>query len=772
MWTPSPHAVGRLFAACVAILSAPTLLAAAESPSGEQIYQARCVVCHGKAGEGSRDYPRALAGDKSVAQLARLIAKTMPDDDPGTCVGQDADKVAAYIYDAFYSKTAQARVKPVRLELSRLTVRQYRNAVADLLGSFRDPSPREEKRGLKAEYFKSRRMGGKDRVIDRIDPTVRFDFKESSPDPEKIEAHEFSMRWEGSVLAPENGEYEFIVHTDHATRLWVNDPRKPLIDAWVKSGKDTEYRSSIVLLGGRAYPLKLEFSKAKQGVDDSKKQKEKPKPVPAFIRLEWKLPKRPAEVIPEHNLIPVRFPETFVVTSPFPPDDRSVGYERGTSISKAWEQATTDGAIETATYVASRQRELMGTGPDDSDRARKLREFALRFAERAFRKPLSDEQKRLYIERQFDTASDPELALRRVVLLVLKSPRFLYREIDATHPDFYDVASRLSFGLWDSLPDKPLLEAAAARKLSTRDEVARQAERMAADPRTMAKFRAFFQQWLRVEHVPDIAKDPAIFADFDPALASDLRTSLDLFVEDVVGSAGSDFRQLFLADFVHVNGRLAKFYGAEAMPDDAPFQKVVLDAKVRAGVLTHPYLLATFAYTATSSPIHRGVFISRSVLGRTLRPPPVAVAPLAPDLHADLTTRERVTLQTRPDSCVTCHGMINPLGFTLEHFDATGRYRSEEKGKPIDATGLYQTRSGETVTFDGARDLANFLANSDETHSAFVEQLFHYMVKQPIRAFGPNTSSDLKKAFAQHDFSIRKLAEEIVTTSALKSSPK
>ena len=125
--------------------------------------------------------------------------------------------------------------------------------------------------------------------------------------------------------------------------------------------------------------------------------------------------------------------------------------------------------------------------------------------------------------------------------------------------------------------------------------------------------------------------------------------------------------------------------------------------------------MASFAYTATSSPIHRGVFIARSVLGRVLRPPPEAVAPLAPDLHPDLTTRQRVALQTQPESCQSCHGMINPLGFTLEHFDALGRYRKEEKGKPIDATGSYETRSGEPVKFSGVRDLAAFLAASERS---------------------------------------------------------
>src|SRR5262249_35995550 len=154
----------------------------------------------------------------------------------------------------------------------------------------------------------------------------------------------------------------FIVRTDHATRLWVNDPKRPLIDAWVKSGNDTEFRGSIFLLGGRAYPLRLEFSKAKQGVDDSKNKKDKKKPaVKAFINLEWKPPQGVVEVIPGRCLAPVRFPELFALTTPFPPDDRSAGYERGTAISKAWDAATTDAAIETAGYVLAHLNELAGT---------------------------------------------------------------------------------------------------------------------------------------------------------------------------------------------------------------------------------------------------------------------------------------------------------------------------------------------------------------------------------------------------------------------------
>ena len=196
-----------------------------------------------------------------------------------------------------------------------------------------------------------------------------------------------------------------------------------------------------------------------------------------------------------------------------------------------------------------------------------------------------------------------ELRPLRVVLLVLKSPQFLYRELDGGS-DGYDVASRLSFGLWDSLPDAELLREAAAGRLATRERVTRQAERMLADPRAQAKVRDFLLLWLRVDQDRDLSKDPKQYPGFDTAAASDLRTSLELFLNQVVWSEKSDYRDLLLFDKVFLNGRLAKLYGVN-LPPDAPFQPVALDSDRRAGVLTHPYLMASFAYMDSSSPIHR-----------------------------------------------------------------------------------------------------------------------------------------------------------------------
>jgi hypothetical protein len=749
-------------------LTACTTTIHAVGSTGAAIYQEQCARCHGAAGEGTADnYPNLLVGDHSIAQLAALIAESMPEDQEQKCPPADAQKVAAYIYNAFYSPEAQFRNAPARIELSRLTVRQYQNAVTDLVGSFRRPAKRAHERGLLAKYFASRDFPPDALKLERTDQQVHFDFGVSSPDAEKFDHHLFSIIWEGSLLAPDTGDYEFIVRTEHATRLWLNNNREPLIDAWVKSGDENEYRGEVRLLAGRAYPLKLEFSKATQGVSEEKYHDKKPKPTKASISLAWKRPYHTAEVIPARNLSVENGPELFVLHAPFPPDDRSVGYERGTTISKVWDDATTEAAIEVASYVAEHVNELAGVGADTPDREARLIDFCHTFAERAFRRPLSEEQRLTYVDRQFAEAGDAELAVKRVVLLVLKSPRFLYREAggeDGNDP--YDVAARMSFGLWDSIPDETLRLAAADRRTGDLDEVHRQISRMLPDPRTQAKLRDFLLTWLKVSQPPDVSKDSQLYPEFTPETLSDLRTSLELSIDDVLSGKSADYRQLLLGDSIFLNGRLAAIYGAE-LPKDAPFQKVRCQPRQRSGLVSHPYLLACFAYSNASSPIHRGVFISRNLLGRSLRQPPEAVAPLPVELHADMTTRERVSLQTQPDACQSCHSMINPLGFSLEEFDAIGRYRKVEKNRPVDAAGSYTTPSGNVVEFVGAADLAQFLANSRESQAAFVRQLFHHTMKQPIRAYGPDRWELLQRRFAEVDYNVYKLTAEIVATSAL-----
>jgi cytochrome c5 len=719
---------------------------------GRKVYEAKCISCHGPNGIGTPEVPSPIFGDRANADLTDLISRTMPEGAPEDCVGEEAEAVALWMQQTFYSPEAQARLNPPRVELSRLTVSQYRNAVADLATSFRWFNPPKQDRGLKAEYYASRNFRRDRQIVERHDARVDFNFGASSPDWEKMNEDEFSIQWNGSLIPRESGSYEFIVRTENGARLFVNDDQNPLIDAWVRSGSDREFKGSAYLLAGRIYRLRLEWFKFKEPT--------------ASVALLWKPPGGVQEVIPTAQLTPDWSPRVFVVETPFPPDDRSSGYERGTSVSKEWDEATTNAAIEMADKFVENLRDVVDL--KDGDRTEKIKEFAGQFVERAFRRPLTDELKKIYLDDQFAAAATPEEGLRRIILLTLKSPRFLYRE-PAGQGDQFDRASRLSFALLNSIPDKALFEAAKNGHLETEKQVRDQAWRLVSDYRSRSRMLEFLRNWMNLDRLHDLSKNKHVYPDFTPEIAADLRVSLEMLLEHSLDADNADFRRLLLSDSMYLNGRLSDFYKA-GLPASAEFQEVQFEPERRSGIITHPFLLSGFAYMETSSPIHRGVFLSRGVLGRGVKPPPIAVAPTAPDLAPDLTTRERVTEQTKPDMCVNCHGLINSLGFALENFDSVGRFRDIEKSKPIDAKGHYQQRTGETIKFSNAKELASFLARSEETHRSFVRQLFHHMVQQPILAYGSESIGDLSRFFKDHEFHMKHLMVEIACRSALQTN--
>lgn len=733
----------------------PLAAAADDHSVGRAVYRMHCASCHGEDGQGTHDkYNEPLAGDLSITELATVIDQTMPEGEPELCSAEESAAVAAYIHQAFYSEVARERMRPARIELARLTVPQFRNAVTDLFVPRDRPSDPGKQPGLHGDYYDGRRF--QKRVFERVDRTIDFDFAAGRPDDENFLESNFGMRWRGSILAPETGQYEFCIETENAARLWINDDRTPLIDAWVRSGDDRFFRGSIFLLGGRPYQLRLEFLKSGE--------------LTGSIRLKWKPPRDIERVVPAQNLRPGGSHQLIVAPTKFPPDDSSAGYARGSAINKEWDQATTDAALAVADQVVARLNELAGTKADQPERTDKIKEFCYRLVEKAWCRTLSDSEREQAVDRFFQNADTPESAVKRVCLVALKSPSFLFRELGQAGDPQMAIATRLSFGMWDSLPDDFLLRAARKHELSDEGLITAQAQRMLADPRTKAKLREFLFHWLKLDSDLELAKDPNALPQFTTQTASDLRTSVDLFLDEVVWSERSDFRQLLQADYLFLNRSLAEIYAPEfaaaqgdRLGDD--FVKVPCGAD-RCGVLTHPYLMATFSYTNTTSPIHRGVFLARSVLGRAIKAPPEAVTPIAPDLHASLTTRERVLLQTSPASCQTCHGMINPLGFGLENFDVIGRFRSEEKGKPINATGNYRDRQGKLTAYNGSRELANFLVDSPEVQSAFVQQLFYHLVKQPPAAFGPDTVAGLRERFVKNEFSIQKLIVDIMRVSS------
>jgi len=759
------------------LLTTCAFAAPAEHP-GAALYKKLCANCHGANGEGVKDkFEDKLVGELSVDALARKIDRTMPEDEEHLCVGEEAKQVAAYVYKAFYSPEAQTRANPPKKDLSRLTISQYRASVMDLIGRFRmGPGfdrPLLEEQGLKAVYrgvelpkpgeeavdttpkqgIKKKRPNYK---LERVDGQVAFHFGAGSPDPEKMETEQFENRWEGSIIAPETGVYEFILKTENGARLWINDTTEghALIDAWVSAGPQVrEEKKNLFLVGGRAYRLLLDHFKFKEKS--------------ASIELWWKPPHGVAEIIPQQVLRTDRPRELMIVNTNFPADDRSVGYERGTSISKGWDQATTEAAIATAEHVEMKLNELAGTKDGAADRVEKLKNFAITLVEAAFCRPLNEEQKQIYVESHFKSAGSPEKAVKRVVLFTLKSPQFLYPELrEGNKPDDFAVASRLALSLWDSIPDKKLMQTAVAGKLRTPEQIRAEAQRMLPDTRTKAKLHGFFHHWLELERAEGNAKDPKVFPGFDEGVLADLRESLMKFLDQVVWSEKSDYRELLEADYLLLNDRLGQFYGKPVQGGE--FQRVSFDPKQRAGVVTHPYLLASLASSRATSPIHRGVFLTRNIVGLSLRPPPEAVAFDESHFNPKLTMREKITELTRNNTCMSCHSTINPLGFSLENFDAIGRWRMKDNNKPVDAVGEFADDEGRTVRLTGPRDIVNYVASNPAGHRAFIRQLFNHFIKQQPLAYGPHTLDELQRSFAASNFNMQKLLVEIALVEALE----
>jgi hypothetical protein len=736
------------------LLSQQAAFGAERRPNGRDIYRHLCAKCHGRNGEGVKGkYDDALHGDWAIEKLSRYIDKNMPDDAPEKCRGADAEAVARYIYDEFYSREARLRNHPPRVELVRLTNRQYLNTIADLFKQLTgDKGMVTGERGLQATYYNSRNRRG-DATLERVDHQVNFDFGTNNPAWAPDTTNGFSMQWRGSVIPDETGDYNFHLKTPNGARLWVNNDDKPLIDASVASGDLSEHQAIIRLIGGRAYPLRLEYFKA-------------PKDKTGSVSLQWKPPHGALEPISARNLATARVAATMVITTPFPPDDSSVGYERGVGISKAWDEAATQSASEVANYVVQHLDRLTHSKPNDTNRIEQVQSFCGEFVTAAFRRPLTDDQKRVFVSAQFRNAAKAEDAIKRIVLLTLKSPRFLYLGLEGARPDDFAAAERLSFALWDSLPDEELRKIAVQRELHTREQVRRQSQRMLGDPRARAKIQYFLQQWLQMNQRDDLTKDDKLFPGFTPEVIADLRTSLNLFLEDAVWNGTSDYRKLMLADYLYVNDRLAKFYGVNTNATD-DFVKVAFSPKERSGVVTHPYLLSEFSYQKSTSPIHRGVFLTRNIVGRALKPPPMAVAFKDAEFAPNLTMREKVAELTRPQACQTCHSVINPLGFSLEHYDAVGRFRTRENDRPIDAASDYTTDEGETIRLGGARDLAEFAAGSEQGQNAFIEQLFNHVAKQPMAAYGSDVLKRLRQSFVASEFNVQKLLVDMATISAL-----
>jgi hypothetical protein len=402
-------------------------------------------------------------------------------------------------------------------------------------------------------------------------------------------------------------------------------------------------------------------------------------------------------------------------------------------------------------------------------------QFVRSFGEKAFRRPLAaDEVTRFMAPFDVGMTTDFASGIRLVVTAMLQSAPFLYRieqggAADGVwlKPTSWEMASRLSYFLWQSMPDAALFEAARRDELQTPEQIAAQGARMLDDPKARAMVADFHRQWLGLRGVSDLQKDATMFPAFNEAVAADMVVEAERFFQDIVFDGSGSASELFSADSTFVNGNLASFYGIPSV-SGAGFQKVSLDATRRGGLLTLGAPLARLAKQNQTSPVLRGKFVREQLLCEHVLPPPGDINVMVPELDPNLTTRERFVQHSQDDQCAGCHVMMDPIGFGLENYDAVGRWRDMENGAPIDVSGSIEQGEGTDVagTFAGPAELGDRLAASDAAKRCMALSWFRYANGRSDAPADACELGGLTERFQASGYNVKALLLALTQTSA------
>jgi Protein of unknown function (DUF1592)/Protein of unknown function (DUF1588)/Protein of unknown function (DUF1595)/Protein of unknown function (DUF1587)/Protein of unknown function (DUF1585) len=373
------------------------------------------------------------------------------------------------------------------------------------------------------------------------------------------------------------------------------------------------------------------------------------------------------------------------------------------------------------------------SGPTDGACAS---QFVTSFGLRAWRRPLTADEVSRYATIATTAGGvlkDFYSGLEYAVAGLLQSPHFLYREeLGAPDPSdssrrvfqSYELATRLSYFLWNTTPDDALLDAAAAGKLGTDAGLRAEAERLLASPRAHDATQSYFGELLHLADLDDLPQLPSVFPQMSATLGASMRSETLRVLDDVTMNGSNDFRQLFDMRSTFVNAELAKLYGLPA-PGGTGLVKTTLPASGgRAGLLGQASFLALNAHAESSSPTRRGKFIREVLLCQSIPPPPPNVDTKLP---ADMaggtqrTMRQKLEVHRQVATCATCHGVMDPIGLGLENFDGIGAYRTTDVGQTIDASGDL-----DGVTFQDARSLGTALRNHPSIGSCAARSIFRY----------------------------------------------
>jgi hypothetical protein len=403
-----------------------------------------------------------------------------------------------------------------------------------------------------------------------------------------------------------------------------------------------------------------------------------------------------------------------------------------------------------------------------------ISEFIGYYGLRLWRRPLTDEELQRHValvSAEGTTEEALDLGLQYALAALLQSLNFVY-VVQVGEPDSgsaflrytdWEMASRLSYGLWDSVPDDALLEAAERGELVTHDGVREQAERMLLEPRARGLATRFFAENFGVLSLSESDKNPEVYPLWTAELVDALKKEFEWFLEDLVVERDGDIREIFDAKTTFVDPVLAEFYGLPA-PETNGDQAELDDT--RWGLLTSGAVIAANSPSDRTSPTHRGKFVLEQLLCSSVPPPPPNVSDELPTDEEDTepeTLREILERHRNDPTCSGCHSLMDPLGFTFENYSGIGEYRTEDNGLPVDAAGEF-----EGTQLDSVADLAAYLRQDERTGPCIARQLFRFAVGHEIADGEQVAIDDLSARYAEDGHSFQGLVIELVSSEGFR----
>lgn len=442
-----------------------------------------------------------------------------------------------------------------------------------------------------------------------------------------------------------------------------------------------------------------------------------------------------------------------------------------------------DEARWTGPIITDRQKALRARYmPEDPSDMASVAEGLGRFARQAFRRPLREGELDRYlaiVRAELHADADPREAVKTGMLAVLCSNAFLYivegSEAETRHRlNDWELASRLSYFLWSTMPDEELVSLAATGELHEREHLREQLQRMLADPRADRFCDSFAAGWLQLHKVGVFPPDEKLYPDYDDHLQQSMIQETVAYFREVLRNDRS-LRDFLDSDWTVTNGRLASFYGIDQVDGDQ-FRRVPLQPQHRrGGLLTQASILSLTSDGTRHRPVHRGVWISENILGRSPPPPPANVDPIEPNPTdaPKATLRQKLAAHMQHAACASCHRKIDPLGLAFENYNAIGRWRTEEvvqqgrgKNPAVDPSGeLPDGRS-----FANAQEFKRLLLEDLDTfQETFIEKLATYALRRPMTFEDRESIEQIADAGRKADYRLSFILEQLVLSDLFQT---